>query len=312
MELAEILLERKPELNVVFVTTFGEYAIKAFELNALDYVLKPVRLERLELTTQKIKQLNKAPAAAPAARLWKIEMFGDFKLVCDDQTDGSLQFRTSKAQELFFYLLHNREKVVSKALLIELLWPDFEWTKASSQLYTTVYHIRKTFAPFKDRIHLQNAGEGYVLKLHNIDLDADAFEQFLQSEMAFSEQNVTEIESKLARMKGDYLQQFQYDWIEYERQRYQLQWIRLTLKLVTWYYEHRQFEKAFKICDNLCSRFPLEEQAQLMYLQICDQLGHAFMVEKQYELYQSLLENEYKEKPGTKIAQWYQRWESKQ
>ena len=55
LELAEILLEHKPYLHIVFITTYDEYAIKAFKLNALDYVLKPVELERLKLTIERTK-----------------------------------------------------------------------------------------------------------------------------------------------------------------------------------------------------------------------------------------------------------------
>lgn len=40
---------------VVFVTAYDEYAIKAFEVNALDYLLKPIQTERLRESIQKIK-----------------------------------------------------------------------------------------------------------------------------------------------------------------------------------------------------------------------------------------------------------------
>ncbi len=40
--------------NVVFVTAYDEYAIRAFEVNALDYLLKPVSPQRLEKTIQRL------------------------------------------------------------------------------------------------------------------------------------------------------------------------------------------------------------------------------------------------------------------
>jgi two-component system LytT family response regulator len=43
--------------EVVFVTAYDEYAIRAFEINALDYLLKPVQASRLAETVKKI--LNK-------------------------------------------------------------------------------------------------------------------------------------------------------------------------------------------------------------------------------------------------------------
>jgi len=42
--------------QVIFVTAYDEYAIKAFEVNALDYLLKPIQPERLE---EAIKKLSK-------------------------------------------------------------------------------------------------------------------------------------------------------------------------------------------------------------------------------------------------------------
>ena len=41
---------------VVFVSAYGEYALEAFELNAIDYVLKPANLGRLQKTVERILQ----------------------------------------------------------------------------------------------------------------------------------------------------------------------------------------------------------------------------------------------------------------
>ena len=40
--------------KVIFTTAYDEYALKAFEVNALDYLLKPIRKERLDECIQKI------------------------------------------------------------------------------------------------------------------------------------------------------------------------------------------------------------------------------------------------------------------
>lgn len=50
--------------RVVFVTAYDEYAVQAFEQQALDYLLKPVKAERLARTVQRLK--NALSAAAPA------------------------------------------------------------------------------------------------------------------------------------------------------------------------------------------------------------------------------------------------------
>jgi two-component system LytT family response regulator len=49
-------LEYLPQ--VIFVTAFDEYAMKAFEVNALDYLLKPVETDRLKEAIQKVVKNN--------------------------------------------------------------------------------------------------------------------------------------------------------------------------------------------------------------------------------------------------------------
>jgi two-component system LytT family response regulator len=49
---------------VVFTTAYDEFALKAFEVNALDYVLKPVQAERLAETVSKIMEKEKGKAVA--------------------------------------------------------------------------------------------------------------------------------------------------------------------------------------------------------------------------------------------------------
>jgi len=53
--------------RVVFVTAFDEYAVSAFESEAIDYVLKPVGSERLQRTVERIRRSLAPSSAAPAA-----------------------------------------------------------------------------------------------------------------------------------------------------------------------------------------------------------------------------------------------------
>ena len=55
-EVARRLLESGTDLAVVFVTAFDHRAIEAFEVNAVDYVLKPVDPSRLEQAVQRVRK----------------------------------------------------------------------------------------------------------------------------------------------------------------------------------------------------------------------------------------------------------------
>ncbi len=56
-----------PVPDVIFTTAYDEFAVKAFELNALDYLLKPVDPARLAAALDKLRAKRGAPAA-PADR----------------------------------------------------------------------------------------------------------------------------------------------------------------------------------------------------------------------------------------------------
>ncbi len=55
--------------RVVFVTAFDEYAVQAFEHEALDYVLKPVTTDRLRRTVQRLQQALSSPPVTDDSRL---------------------------------------------------------------------------------------------------------------------------------------------------------------------------------------------------------------------------------------------------
>ena len=49
----------KVNFRVIFVTAYSEYAIKAFRVNAADYLLKPVKIDELRSAVEKIRNENK-------------------------------------------------------------------------------------------------------------------------------------------------------------------------------------------------------------------------------------------------------------
>jgi DNA-binding LytR/AlgR family response regulator len=54
----EIFNQIEISCPVIFTTAFDEYAIKAFELNSIDYLLKPINKEKLERSIEKFKKLS--------------------------------------------------------------------------------------------------------------------------------------------------------------------------------------------------------------------------------------------------------------
>jgi DNA-binding LytR/AlgR family response regulator len=64
-------LKRERSPLVIFVTAYQEHAVDAFEVDAVDFLLKPVRRERLEKAVEKARRQTAAPAM-PAAKNRKV------------------------------------------------------------------------------------------------------------------------------------------------------------------------------------------------------------------------------------------------
>lgn len=87
IELAGIIQEISPKNHIIFATAYNDYALKAFELNASDYLMKPIEEERLEQTIQRIRKFfpeqdeeKKEQTSAPLAKL-AVEKDGHILLI---------------------------------------------------------------------------------------------------------------------------------------------------------------------------------------------------------------------------------------
>jgi two-component system LytT family response regulator len=65
----EVLELIEPEVAVVFVTAFDQYAMRAFDAEAVDYLLKPFGVERFKLAVEKVRRRvgEVRPASLPEA-----------------------------------------------------------------------------------------------------------------------------------------------------------------------------------------------------------------------------------------------------
>ncbi|WP_068784707.1 response regulator [Paenibacillus phocaensis] len=317
IELAEQLLQDRPHLNVVFVTAYDEYAIKAFELNALDYIMKPVPKARMEITLQRIQErleLRKQqedPLTVQGEQM-KIRMFRQFQIETANLQPVPVRWRTTKAQELFLYLLQHREQLVRKSVLIELLWPEYEPGRAYSQLYTAVYHIRKTLEPFGEVLHINSETDGYVLQLTNAEVDVEAWDRFAGSATPVNAQTAAEYEAALDLYQGDYLQDYDYWWAESERYRLKSSWLRIASHLAEWLMAQGNQEKAIEWYQLICERHPLEEEAHFALMKLYASLDKRALVMRQYRNLEEALDAELNEPPNPSIIQWYTEWSLKQ
>lgn len=72
---------------VVFVTAYSEHAVRAFEVDAVDYLLKPYSRDRLDLALDRVRDRLARRTAAPALNRLPVEIGGRIRLLDLDSID---------------------------------------------------------------------------------------------------------------------------------------------------------------------------------------------------------------------------------
>ncbi|MUT66509.1 response regulator [Paenibacillus sp. NEAU-GSW1] len=163
MELARTVASKLPGTRIVFTTAYKQYALEAFDVQALDYLLKPVTPASLQRVTARLLQTGHArpPEKKSSEHGLSISCFGAFEV---RGADGELvHWPTRKTEELFAYLLCHPNREIGKWVLLELLYADMEEERASHNLYNTVYRLKKLLKEHGIGMDIKKTGTGYLL-----------------------------------------------------------------------------------------------------------------------------------------------------
>ncbi|TDF97231.1 response regulator [Paenibacillus piri] len=306
MELAELLQNRLPSIDIVFVTGYEEYAVKAFELNALDYIVKPVLQERLLRTLTRLVHRPPPAVTASEATTGMIKCFQ--YLHFDIAKPGTIQWRTTRAQELFAYLVHRRLHPVRKDVLIELLWPETDAHKGYTQLYTAIYQIRKMLRTIGLPIRIVSSDNGYRVDLNGMKLDIEEWERGLQDAPPVSRDTISHHITLSDQYQGDYLIDHDYSWADGERERLRTLWYHHAVALGNVLVENERLADAVLLYSRVQSLFPNAEELYFILMKLYDQCKDWVSVEKQYAALHKMMSEEFDAEPLPHISAWHHEW----
>lgn len=311
LQIAEMLQERRPEIMVVFMTAFDSYALEAFELSAIDYVLKPLVRDRLEKTFKRIVARREVPdieeLPVQDTKSHVILCSGTLLVQSGIGEPELPKWRTAKAQELFAYLLLRRGATVHKSTILELLFPELGMKPAMARLYTAIYQIRQCMALMGLDITIQNISmqEAYILRVgENVTIENERWEQELLVAAEQEPPLYNRIEELLADYDGGYLRDHDYVWAEGEQARLSGLWMSHARKLAAYLETQGREDEALKLYVRLQEMDPYQESDGLAILKLYERLG-------QYDKiigYTTQLENLFMEELGLplppSIAAW--------
>ncbi|OXS53797.1 hypothetical protein B1A99_28250 [Cohnella sp. CIP 111063] len=259
LELARRLRDIRPEVQIAFLTAYEEYARDAFQVEALDYLLKPIMPEDLERALGRAAKRGERTGSAreSASRTGvSVRSFGPFSV--EDENGRPIRFRNSKGRELLALLHAYRGRPVGRAQLTDGLWFGRDADKTQANLHSTVYQLRKDL----EACGLENAieqsktaGGSYALRWDVAFDDVAAYEEELRR---FRETGSLTPLMRAVQLYGEgYLAGSGYEWAAPRQAELELEFVGLLEAMVDAYVGQGRYEIALN---------PLQRWSQLLPL----------------------------------------------
>lgn len=147
---------------ILFVTAHAEHALQAFELDAVDYLTKPVRLERLQVALQKVERLTQS------ARRVEPDLVDDFLLI---QERGRTE-RVRVSDVLYFKaeLKYLTVRTLTQTYLLEAALNELEekYQNRFMRIHRNALIARRAVRSLEMH-HDAEEGEGWAVRLHGVE-----------------------------------------------------------------------------------------------------------------------------------------------
>jgi len=289
LELASAFLDNQINVEIVFVTAYSQYAIDAFELNAIDYLQKPVQENRMKKTIERLRNKINTPASTIMGDL-KLRCFGDLQIL--DSCDKPLTWRTQKTKELFVYLWYKGE-AVSKSLIMDDIFPDKDLEKVGTLLHTTIYQLRKSLEKLGFSKGIEHSNDSYRL---NVPIKSDNSElNCILEKKDYSEEDIDKI---LKIYNGDFLEKEEYFWAMEHRQKYTQKVSEILERYAAKWLRHDEFPQMIKLLlEKLLKLDPYNENAAKINIIYYGKTGNRAELEKFYKNFEKTLLEELEVEP---------------
>lgn len=137
---------------VIFSTAYDQYSLKAFETNSVDYLLKPIKLERLQQSVNKLKLFSKNPMSQNVLELLK-------ELSASKEEKKMTSITVKKGDKLIFIKLENishfqaEERHVLVHTINETYLTEESLTTLDSKLPDAFLRIHRSIIINKDYVN---------------------------------------------------------------------------------------------------------------------------------------------------------------
>ncbi|CAN7747698.1 response regulator [Paenibacillus sp. LjRoot56] len=310
MEFAAKMSESGSTMQVVFVTSHKDFALEAYELSVLDYLVKPVSKERLQRTVNRALSNWQLLRSQPLQDLASqdvgqvvITALGDFAV---RNEAGRVKWISRKCTELFAYLVLYRGRRIPRSRLIADIYGGMDQKGAENYLNTTVYQLRNSLEPLGMRGIVRSENDGYALELKDPFIDYVEFEKQVKTLQSIDVGNVDRAVQIERLYTGDLFGDKSYLWATDEMERYARLYASFSIKLATAHISLRDMTAASKLLLKLKERNPFDESVICLLMTICEQTGDRKGLTALYTGYARLLSLELGIRPSEELIQQYE------
>ncbi|WP_026582869.1 response regulator [Bacillus sp. J33] len=305
LQLAREILSIHPYTQIVFVSGHANYAVNAFELDSIDYLLKPVTAKRLEKTINRLKSnlktsKSKTQADSNEPRI-KICCFSKLQIFFDGKP---IRFKTAKSKELFAFLLINMGSYIHRDIIIEKIWPGHDYKNAKTYLHTSLSYLRKLLSEWGCPEAISFLNQSYCLLLDSIYFDAKEFNRLAKLALSGNQPDYKALDQAIELYKGAFLEEDGYEW-GYEYAESYEQTLTLLLSEAIKELKRKDPNKAISLLKIYKKIEPYSEYAVLNLMEIYAELGMQTDAIRTYQQYAELLNDELALDPASKIQDLY-------
>lgn len=307
LDMTEQIQQVKPDVMVSFVSTNEKYAVEAYELNIIDYIIKPVMKSRLKKTLTRMKDLHRLHNADPIKAL-DIQLCNRFEFIRENKYEP-IVWQTKKSEELFLYLLHHNTEVLSKQTLRKVLWPN---EKASTIRFNkTIAQVKEVLERFNSHFELMESDQGYQLQLEHVYVDMWQWKEELSKLPAISDTSINDYERVMRKNAGVYLNCYPFDWLTEDQEALEAAWASVALKIAQYYYDKKIYGIAQHWYRTICARRPGDESAFLALMKVYELQGNEIQIARCYKELQLTLLKKHAIAPSEAIQNWYKAWKAR-
>jgi Response regulator containing CheY-like receiver and SARP domains len=292
VDLAKKILKTSPLTDIVFTTSYREYAVEAFDICAFDYIVKPVLVERLQRTVSRALKKRSVLVEKALAKEKKFSVYLLGGIDVSSQILGTVKWISTKSMELFVYLLLKESRNISKNVIIEDIFRGMPLKNAENYLKTAVYQIRKALEPHDSNSLLISNNGYYKLEYDDFYVDFIDFEERIEKLEKIDSSNLQKALAAEKIYLGDLLGDRVYYWSMSEREKYLDQYLSLAKKLGKYYFDNGNMEQASYILKKLIKINPFHEETNCLFMKVFAAQNNKKLLMRHYEVYVRMLKRE--------------------